>query len=264
MRRQPLVAGNWKMHLDHHQAARLAREVVAACSASLVGETAAAVVVAPSFTSLQGVAAELAGSTVALAAQNVSAEAEGAHTGEVALAMLAALGVGWVILGHSERRQLYGERDAEIARKLRSVLDDGLAAIVCVGETLRERESGAAETVVATQLDGAFSDFGEGAALLAERVCVAYEPVWAIGTGRTATPQDAGAMHRSIRAWASARFDANAADSLRILYGGSVKPENAPALLGDPDIDGALVGGASLEAASFAKIVAAAGVADAE
>ena len=249
--RQNVIAGNWKMHKDHLAAARLASEVRAACAGS-----AATVVVAPPFTALAAVAAELQGSEVALAAQNVSAHGEGAHTGEVAASMLLAHGVRWVIVGHSERRQLYGETDADVAPKVQAALAAGLLPILCVGETLAERDAGRAEQVVADQLRGCCSEL---TARQSATMCVAYEPVWAIGTGRTATPDDAGAMHRSIRAWWSEQYGSESAEGVPLLYGGSVKPENAAALLSDADIDGALVGGASLDVQDFAAIVSTVG-----
>ena len=248
--RTPFIAGNWKMHFTHTEAAALAARL----GARLGGRTAARVMVAPPFTALQAVADALRGSAIELGAQNVNPEAGGAHTGEVACAMLAALGVGVVIVGHSERRHLYGEDDALIARKLRAVLDAGLEAVLCVGETLAEREAGAAAAVVARQLRAALATCS--AADLG-RVVVAYEPVWAIGTGRTASVADADAMHREVRALVAELAGAAAAAELVVQYGGSVKPDNAAELLASPHVDGLLVGGASLQVESFARIVAA-------
>ena len=248
--RTPFIAGNWKMHFTHGEAAALA----AALATRLGACAGVRVMVAPPFTALQAAAEALRGSAIELGAQNVNPEAGGAHTGEVACGMLAALGVGVVIVGHSERRHLYGEDDALIARKLRAVLDAGLEAILCVGETLAEREADAAAAVVARQLRAAL---GTCSAADLGRVVVAYEPVWAIGTGRTASVADADAMHREVRATVAEMAGSPAADALVVQYGGSVKPDNAGELLASSQVDGLLVGGASLEVDSFARIAAA-------
>ena len=248
--RKPFIAGNWKMHFTHTEAAALGARL----GARLGTHTGARVMVAPPFTALQAVADALRGSAIELGAQNVNPEAGGAHTGEVACAMLAALGVGVVIVGHSERRHVYGEDDALIARKLRAVVDAGLEAVLCVGETLAERAAGAAAAVVARQLRAAL---GACSAADLGRVVVAYEPVWAIGTGRTASVADADAMHREVRAVVAELAGAAAAAELVVQYGGSVKPDNAAELLASPQVDGLLVGGASLQVESFARIVAA-------
>jgi triosephosphate isomerase len=248
--RQPFIAGNWKMHFTHTEAAAFA----AALSTRIGTPAGVRVMVAPPFTALQAVAGALRGSAIELGAQNVNPEAGGAHTGEVTCAMLAALGVSVVIVGHSERRHVYGEDDALIARKLRAVLDGGLRAVLCVGETLAEREAGQAAAVVARQVRAALAacataDLG--------RIAVAYEPVWAIGTGRTASVADAEAMHQEVRTVVAELAGAAAAGALVVQYGGSVKPGNAAELLASPQVDGLLVGGASLEVDSFAAIVAA-------
>ena len=248
--RRPFIAGNWKMHFTHTEAAALGARL----GARLGVHTGARVMVAPPFTALQAVADAVRGSAIELGAQNVNPEAGGAHTGEVACAMLAALGVGVVIVGHSERRHVYGEDDALIARKLRAVVDAGLEAVLCVGETLAERDAGAAAAVVARQLRAAL---GTCSAADLGRVVVAYEPVWAIGTGRTASVADADAMHREVRAVVAELAGAAAAAELVVQYGGSVKPDNAAELLASPHVDGLLVGGASLQVESFARIVAA-------
>ena len=248
--RRPFIAGNWKMHFTHTEAAALGARL----GARLGAHTGARVMVAPPFTALQAVADAVRGSAIELGAQNVNPEAGGAHTGEVACAMLAALGVGVVIVGHSERRHVYGEDDALIARKLRAVVDAGLEAVLCVGETLAERAAGAAAAVVARQLRAAL---GTCSAADLGRVVVAYEPVWAIGTGRTASVADADAMHREVRAVVAELAGAAAAAELVVQYGGSVKPDNAAELLASPHVDGLLVGGASLQVESFARIVAA-------
>lgn len=268
--RIPLVAGNWKMHLTHTQGAVLAAAVVESAR-HLPGRE---IVVCPPFTTLPAVAAALVGAgqdprsgpapggpaaggaRVALGAQNVHWEGEGAYTGEVSVSMLRALGCRYVIVGHSERRALFGESDRTVARKARAVCDGGLVPVVCVGETLEERDAGRTEAVVARQLGAVLEVLEPGS--MGELV-VAYEPVWAIGTGRAAEPADADAVARVLRRTVAGSGGPDAAGSVRILYGGSVKPENAAPFLSRPDIDGALVGGASLDAAAFTAIAAAAG-----
>ena len=211
------------------------------------------VVIAPVFTALKTVADRLEGSNIRVAAQNCATQNEfGAHTGEISPSMLKDVGCSHVIIGHSERRQFYGETDESVNRKTKAALSAGLTAIVCCGEMLAERESGSAETVVKNQLvkglDGlTVADM--------ERIIIAYKPVWAIGTGKTATPEQAQEMHGHIRQTVAAISGKEIADSTRILYGGSVKPDNIGTLMSQQDVDGALVGGASLEAASFAQIV---------
>jgi triosephosphate isomerase len=211
------------------------------------------IVVAPVFTSLKTVADRLEGSNIRICAQNCSTEPEeGPHTGEVAAFMIRDVGAAYVIVGHSERRQLYAETDSMVNRKAHAAVSSGLTVIMCVGESLEQREQGIAENVVSGQLSGGLS--GLTASNL-NRIIVAYEPVWAIGTGRTATPEQAQEMHAFIRRVFAERHSQAAAESLRILYGGSVKPDNIAGLMKQPDIDGALVGGASLNAESFAQIV---------
>ncbi len=211
------------------------------------------VVIAPVFTALKTVADRLEGSNIGIAAQDCSTEMEeGAHTGEVAAFMLRDVGVSYVIVGHSERRQFYFETDTMVRRKVQAAITSGLTAIMCVGESLEQRDQGIAERVVSGQLSGGLS--GLTASDL-DRIIVAYEPVWAIGTGRTATPEQAQEMHAFIRRVFAGRHSENAAQALRVLYGGSVKPDNISGLMAQPDIDGALVGGASLEAENFARIV---------
>lgn len=211
------------------------------------------VVIAPVFTALKTVADRMEGSNVKVAGQDCSTETEfGAHTGEVSAAMLKDAGCSHVIIGHSERRQFYGETDQSVNKKTKAALAGGLTAIVCVGEMLAEREAGNAETIVETQLSGGL----EGLTVAdMERIIIAYEPVWAIGTGKTATPEQAQEMHGFIRQTLAGTHGKEIADKTRILYGGSVKPENIKTLMGQEDVDGALVGGASLEAESFAAIV---------
>jgi triosephosphate isomerase len=211
------------------------------------------VVIAPVFTALKTVADRLEGSNIRVAGQNCSTEVEhGAHTGEVAADMLKDAGASFVIIGHSERRQYYSETDSFVSRKAQAAIVAGLGVIVCVGESLEQRDQGNAESVVSSQLEGGLS--GLTASDL-DRIIVAYEPVWAIGTGRTATPEQAQEMHAFIRRVFAQRHSRDKAEALRILYGGSVKPDNIAGLMAQPDIDGALVGGASLKADSFAQIV---------
>ena len=248
MNRTPIIAGNWKMYKGGAAGVELAREVVRACG-DLAGVS---VVLAPPFTALGAVVQAVAGSRVEVAGQNLYPKAEGAFTGEVSAPMLLDAGCKWVIIGHSERRQLFGETDEGVREKTAAALAAGLRPIVCVGETLAEREAGHTLEVVFRQLD-AF------ASVLAERPgfgAIAYEPVWAIGTGKVAGPEQAQEVHHAIRQRLSQK-DAKLAHVTHILYGGSVKPDNASGLLSCPDVDGALVGGASLDASSFAKIVEA-------
>lgn len=211
------------------------------------------VIIAPVFTALKSIADRVEGSNVKVAAQDLSDQLKhGAHTGEICGDMLKDAGCSHVIIGHSERRAMYGDTDAFINRKLRAALHFGLTPILCCGETLAERDAGQAETIVNDQLE---SDLAGLTAEEVAKIIIAYEPVWAIGTGRTATPQQAQQMHGHIRSWLKEKFGTGVSDDLRILYGGSVKPENIADLMSEADIDGALVGGASLDAESFAKIV---------
>lgn len=211
------------------------------------------VVIAPVFTALKTVADRLEGSNIRVAAQNCSTELKhGAHTGEVAADMLRDVGATHVIVGHSERRQYYSETDSMVQRKAQAALAAGLTVIICVGETLEQREAGTAENVVRGQLEGGLQGLTTSDL---DRIMIAYEPVWAIGTGLTATPEQAQEMHAFVRRVFSAAHSEKAGEALRILYGGSVKPDNVAGLMAQPDIDGALVGGASLDAQSFAQIV---------
>ncbi|MBI3298113.1 MAG: triose-phosphate isomerase [Elusimicrobia bacterium] len=245
--RRPLIAGNWKMFLDLAGSVALARGVAAGAPPD-----GPEVVVAVPFTALTVVGEVLKGSKVKLAAQNLHWEKEGAFTGEVSAAQLKDAGCAAVVIGHSERRQFFGETDETVKKRLTAALAAGLLPIVCVGETLAEREDGRTFKVLETQLTGALTGFGPSQ--LATLV-VAYEPVWAIGTGKTATPAQAQEAHLFIRKTCERLHGAALAAGLRILYGGSVKPDNADALMSEPDLDGALVGGASLKADSFLRIV---------
>ena len=255
MPRRPFVAANWKMHKTVREAVDYAADLVP----RVRDVTDVDVVLAPPFPSLPALVDALAGlgagDRVAVAAQNVHAEPQGAFTGEVSLPMLRASGVTVAIIGHSERRQLFGETDAGVNAKTRAADGAGLTPIVCVGETLEEREADRTFDVLDRQI-------GQGLAGLspaqAGATVVAYEPVWAIGTGRVASPEQAVAAHARIRARLAAQFGDDAAGACRIIYGGSVKPGNAAVLMAQPDVDGALVGGASLDPAAFAEIVAAA------
>lgn len=249
--RTPLVAGNWKMNGSRESAAALIKAIVGA------GEerASAEVVVCPPFVLIPDAARQLKGSGIGLGAQNLCTEEAGAYTGEVSGAMLREFDVSYVIVGHSERRTLYGETDVIVARKFLTAQKTGLTPILCVGETLEEREAGRTFEIVERQLGAVLAVAGIAAFA---RAVVAYEPVWAIGTGRTATPEQAQEVHARIRS-SLAMQDATIARSLRILYGGSVKASNAAELFAMPDIDGGLIGGASLDATQFLSICRAAG-----
>jgi triosephosphate isomerase len=246
--RKPLVAGNWKMHGTRADNSVL----VAAIVQGLSGEESVEVAVCPPFVYLADVVRAVKDTAVAVGAQNVCAEPMGAFTGEVAAAMLRDVGCRYVIVGHSERRQIYKEDDSLVARKFLAVQQQKLTPILCVGETLEERERAETEQVVARQLDAVLAV--AGIAALA-RAVVAYEPIWAIGTGKNATPEQAQAVHAFIRG-RLARQDAKIAGAIRVLYGGSVKAANAGELFAMPDVDGGLVGGASLKGEEFMRICA--------
>jgi triosephosphate isomerase len=245
--RTPILAANWKMHKTLSEAVAFVEAFL-----PLVQDAEGVdIVLAPPASALDRVGQGLVGSSVELAAQNVHPEAQGAFTGELAAGMLADLGCAYTIVGHSERRHLFGEGDDFVARKAAALLEHGIRPIVCVGETLDEREAERTFEVIETQLAGSLEPV---AAERAAEVVIAYEPVWAIGTGRTATPEIAQEVHAFIRERLGKRFG-DAAAAMRIQYGGSVKPDNVYDLMAQPDIDGALVGGASLEPESFARIV---------
>jgi len=244
--RRPLVAGNWKMHKTAPEAADWCEAF-----APLVSAASAEVAVCPSFVALDAAARALAGTAVWVAAQNVSEHEAGAHTGEVSVAMIATSGARGAIVGHSERRAM-GETDGVVAARARRLLDHDLTPIVCVGESLAQREAGETEAWLTHQVHASLALVAPAES---SRIAVAYEPIWAIGTGRTATPEIAREAIAHIRAVLGERLDAEA---IRVLYGGSVTPENAAELMAQPDIDGALVGGASLDPAGFATIVLAA------
>ncbi len=246
--RIPVIAGNWKMNKLTEEARALARGIKAGAG----DVTHCQVVLAPPFTALAAVAAEIRTTKLILAAQNVHWEPKGAFTGEISIPMLEDIGCGMVIVGHSERRQFFGETDHSVNRRVRAILKSSLQLIICIGETLAEREAGDYQKVIMQQLTGGLDGLTRQDLL---RIILAYEPVWAIGTGRTASPEIAQEIHGAVRGWLSQKFGSEPAQEVRILYGGSVKPDNISDLMRPPDIDGALVGGACLEAESFLRII---------
>lgn len=251
MSRRPVLAGNWKMHLSLAEGLTLATEIRNRCGRFRQAD----VVVAPVALHVHPIAQRLADSSIGVAAQNCHHAAKGAFTGELSPAQIKDAGAQWVIIGHSERRQFFGETDEGVGKKARAAIDHGLTPILCIGETLAEREANQTLAVVERQLDAAIARLTPDEVAAA---VVAYEPVWAIGTGRTATPAQAQEVHAAIRARLAAKVGAAVAEQVRLQYGGSVKPDNIAALMAEADIDGALVGGASLEAGSFIQIVSGA------
>lgn len=252
MSRRPFVAGNWKMNKGPNEADALAR----ALKAALADQTAVDVAVAPTFVALPAVTSRLKHSGIQVAAQDIHPEITGAYTGAVGGEMVRQLGCTYTLVGHSERRSLWGEDDALINKKVHAAFRSGLLPILCIGETLAQRDANQVEAVLSGQLAAGL------AGLEADQVgalTLAYEPVWAIGTGRTASPEQAQDAHRFIRTWLGANFPPFIPNAVRIQYGGSVKPGNAAALMAKPDVDGALVGGAALNAESFTAIIQAAG-----
>ena len=248
MGRLPFMAGNWKMNKTVGEALDLVREL----KASLSGVQGVEVAVAPPYTALYAVHKELVGSSIHLAAQNLYWEEKGAFTGEVSPLMLKEVGCHYVIIGHSERRQFFGETDETVNRRIKAALTQSLKVIFCIGETLKEREEGKTFSVIERQVDGGLRGLGEREM---KNMVIAYEPVWAIGTGKTATPEQAEEVHRFIRGRLEKLYSRGVSEEIRIQYGGSVTPENVQGLMNQPNIDGALVGGASLKAESFSKIV---------
>ncbi len=247
--RKPIIAGNWKMHKTVGEAVRLAKQLKV-----LVADDVRTVeiVVCPPFTALQSVGEVLKGTGIQLGAQNVHWEDEGAYTGEVSPAMLKDLSCQYVILGHSERRQMFGESDGDVRKKLDAVLAKGMSAIACVGETIEERRAGMTEDVIVREVKA----IADGLTLEnPSRLVIAYEPIWAIGTGETATSDEANRVAKLVRQTLADAIGQELAQDVRIQYGGSVKPDNIGAFMRESDIDGALVGGASLDASSFAEIV---------
>lgn len=248
MGRLPFIAGNWKMNKTVGEALDLVRELKKGIS----GVKEVEVAVAPPFTALYAVRKELEGSTIRLAAQNLYWEEKGAFTGEVSPLMVKEVGCHYVIIGHSERRQFFGETDETVNRRIKAALAQGLKVIFCMGETLKEREEGRTFPVIERQMSGGLKGLGDKDL---RNIVTAYEPVWAIGTGKTATPEQAEEVHRFIREKVEKLYSRKVSEEIRIQYGGSVTPENIKGLMSQPDIDGALVGGASLKAESFSKIV---------
>jgi triosephosphate isomerase (TIM) len=250
--RRPLIAGNWKLNKTIKESVDLVSQLKKGLPSSLACDVA----VAPVFTALSAVGSELSSTAIKLAAQDTYWEDQGAFTGEVSAFLLRDVGCDFVIIGHSERRQFFGETDQGVNRKTKSVLSNQMIPIVCVGETKKEREAGTTLQVILSQVSGGLQGLS---AEEVKRLTVAYEPVWAIGTGLTASPADAQDAHRAIRDRIAQMVGRETADTVRILYGGSVKADNAAALLAQPDLDGALVGGASLTADSFLGIIKAVG-----
>lgn len=249
--RRPVIAGNWKMHKTTQETQEFIHNLIAKLKeAEKVGEVE--IIIAPAFTSLDTAVKAAQGSKLKIAAQNMHWENQGAYTGEVSPIMLKDLGVTHCIIGHSERRQYFAETDQTVNKKVRSALENQITPIICVGETLEEREEGTTYNVVERQIKTALNglDSTEAAGLI-----IAYEPVWAIGTGKNSSPEDAQEVAASIRAIIANDFGKESAENIRIQYGGSVKPENIKSFMAQEDIDGALVGGASLEAESFMKII---------
>jgi triosephosphate isomerase len=250
--RRPFIAGNWKMNLDRASAVALAEGLVK--DAEKAGDVDVAV--CPPYVYIDAIRDVVAGTKVQLGAQDMYHEAGGAYTGEISAAMLLDLGCKYVILGHSERRHVMGETDEMINKKVHAALDAGLEPILCVGELLEEREAGKTAEVCRNQFDGSLKGVSAEQML---KITIAYEPVWAIGTGKVATPQQAEDVHLDLRKLMKDRYNNEVAESVRIQYGGSVKPDNAAELIGQPNIDGALVGGAALKVDSFTGIIAGAG-----
>jgi triosephosphate isomerase (TIM) len=246
--RRPVIAGNWKMYKTRAET----RQFFETFKPLVAGTHHCDMIVAPPFPSLSTAVEAAAGTAISIAAQNAHWEREGAFTGEVSMPMLVEAGCRGVLIGHSERRQYFGETDESVNRKLKAALQAGLTSIVCVGELAAERDAHLTHAVLKRQFEGAFAALTD---VEFSRILLAYEPVWAIGTGRTATPEIAADAHGFLRELASKRFSPECASALRILYGGSVKPDNIKGLMAQEEIDGALVGGASLDAKSFAAIV---------
>lgn len=246
--RKPIISGNWKMYKDINEAI----ELTTAIKRGAFETENVEVVICPSFTNLSEVGEMLVESTVGVGAQNCHWEKEGAFTGEISVDMIKSVGCSYVIIGHSERRKYFGETEETVNKKIASVITGGLIPIICVGETLEERESEKTMEVVKRQVLGGLEGFDEG---YLDKLIIAYEPVWAIGTGKTATPDQAEEVHSQIRSLLSERFSPAFAESRRILYGGSVNPGNVKELMSEKDIDGGLIGGASLKADSFVEMI---------
>jgi triosephosphate isomerase len=247
-KRKPILAGNWKMNKTTAEARELATKLAPLVANAKDRE----IVLGPTFTALQTVSEAIKGTNISLAAQNLHWEDKGAFTGEISAEMLLDLGCKYVIIGHSERRQYFGETDETVNKKVKQALKKGLLPIMCCGETLAEREAGKLNEIISRQVTGGLKDVSADDM---KKIVIAYEPVWAIGTGKTATPEQANDVHALIRGMVKSLYNADIAEGLRIQYGGSVTPENVSTLMAKPDIDGALVGGASLKPESFAALV---------
>ena len=246
--RKPVMAGNWKMYKTPAETVQFIEKF----RPLVENSTHCEIVICPPFTNLAAAVEAAKGTHIGVGAQNIAWAKEGAFTGEISGPMIKATGAGYTIIGHSERRQYFGETDATVLKRTQAALEFLLTPIVCVGERLEERESGSTEAVLVGQFENGIAGL---TAQQFARIVIAYEPVWAIGTGKTATPEIAAEAHRVIRAQVRAKFGKEAGDAVRILYGGSVKPDNVKTLMAQPEIDGSLVGGASLDAVSFASIV---------
>ena len=246
--RRPLIAGNWKMHKTCTEAVEAAVQLIPLVK----GVKDVDIMIAPTFTALSQVSEKISGTAIGLGAQNMHWETQGAYTGEISADMLLSAGCAYVIIGHSERRQLFGETDQTVNKKIKSALNAGLAPVFCIGETESQREAGQTFSVLDKQVQKGLESFVSGDL---ESLIVAYEPVWAIGTGKTATTGQAQEVHAHVRQWFADNFDDGIAQKLRILYGGSVKPSNVKDLMAMPDVDGALVGGASLDPQTFSQLV---------
>ena len=249
--RKPIIAGNWKMHKTITEGLALAEELRTAPQLKNI-EQKVDVVIAPPYTAINRIAELLQGSAIAVSSQDIFWEEFGAFTGAISPIMVKDAGAKYAIIGHSERRQLFQETDTTVNHKIKAVLAHDLVPIFCIGETLAEREAGKVDAVVASQLQGGLAEI---AASEVATMLIAYEPVWAIGTGKTATPEEAETVHLTIRKWLTEKFGETTAQEVRLLYGGSVKANNSRELLGKPNIDGALVGGASLKAEEFIGII---------
>jgi triosephosphate isomerase (TIM) len=252
--RKKIVAGNWKMNKTVAESATLATELVAAVKGQAWAETCE-IIICPTFLALDRVSSIIKGSPIKLGAQDVHSEGQGAFTSKVSVDMLKSLGVSYVILGHSELRTIFGETDENVRRKTAKVLSEGLIPIVCVGETLAERDANTTEKVIEKQITVAYQGLSKADAA---KTVIAYEPVWAIGTGRTASDEQAQAVHKFIRDLLTRLYDQGLAQAIQIQYGGSMKPENAAGLMSQTDVDGGLIGGASLKSDSFLGIIKAA------
>lgn len=247
MKRIPLIVGNWKMHKTRKEALAFVRDLL-----PLIGSAQRRVFIAPPFTAIEAVLSAAKGSRIVVGAQNVHDGLEGAFTGEVSTKMLKELGAAFVIVGHSERRSLFSEADGWINKKLKRILHEGMIPILCVGETFAQRDARATDEVISQQLEEGLQGVTKEEL---KSVIIAYEPIWAIGTGKTATPEIAQDVHRKCRLWIEKKYGHDSAGEVYVIYGGSVRPDNMGALMQGPDVDGVLVGGASLDPQSFAQLI---------